>query len=149
MTTDAAAMAPQAQAAIAPPPSTRVPPHAPAARTTPAIAQKPDTASAVGSTVFALILIVALIFGLAWLARRMPGVGAQAGGALRIVGSLALSPRERVVVVDVGGQQLLLSTGTGGTRLLQALDTPLPTAPAAQPFKPFAQVLAQQFGRKP
>lgn len=106
-------------------------------------------AGAVGGTVLALLLVVGVILALAWLAKRMPGIGAVGGGnpALKIVGSLALGPRERVVVVDVGGTQLLLSTGPHGTRALHTLEQPLP-APAHAPT-PFAQVLARQFGKKP
>ena len=51
------------------------------------------------------------------------------------------------VVVAVGDTQLLLATGPGGTRTLHTLEQPLPM-PANTP-SPFAQVLAQQFGKKP
>ena len=106
-------------------------------------------AGAVGGTVLALLLVVGVILALAWLAKRMPGIGAVGGGnpALKIVGSLALGPRERVVVVDVGGTQLLLSTGPHGTRALHTLEQPLPASANAP--SPFAQVLARQFGKKP
>ena len=92
--------------------------------------------------------MVGLILGLAWLAKRMPGMGAAAGNRnLKLVGSLSIGPRERVVVVDVGGTQLLLSTGPGGTRTLHTLEQPLPEQEAGPP-SPFAQVLAQHFGKK-
>ncbi|MGH8084418.1 MAG: flagellar biosynthetic protein FliO [Lysobacter sp.] len=105
-------------------------------------------AGAVGGTVLALLLVVGVILALAWLTKRMPGLGAVGGGnpALRIVGSLALGPRERVVVVAVGDTQLLLATGPHGTRTLHTLEQPLPV-PANAP-SPFAQVLAKQFGKK-
>jgi flagellar protein FliO/FliZ len=107
-----------------------------------------NSAGMVGSTVLALLLVVGVILALAWLAKRMPGLGGVGGGnpALRVVGSLALGPRERLVVVAVGDTQLLLATGPQGTRALHTLDQPLP-APAAAP-SPFAQVLAQHFGKK-
>lgn len=106
-------------------------------------ATSPADAGALGGTFVALVLVVGLILLLGWLARRMPGVAGSGNPALRIVGSLALGPRERVVVVEVGGTQLLLSTGAGGTRALHTLEQPLPVAaPAASPF---AQLLAQQF----
>ena len=114
--------------------------HAPAAAT-------PGAAGTVGGTVFALLFVLALIFALAWLAKRLPGVAGSSHRALRVVASLSLGPRERVVVVDVGGTQLLLGVGAGGTRALHTLDTPLPDAEA--PRAPaFAQLLAQHFGKK-
>lgn len=105
-------------------------------------------AGSVGGALVALLLVVGLIFALAWLARRMPGLGGATGNRnLKLVGSLSIGPRERVVVVDVGGTQLLLSTGAGGTRTLHTLAQPLPEPDGGGP-SPFAQVLAQQFGKK-
>jgi flagellar protein FliO/FliZ len=108
----------------------------------------PGTAGTIGGTLFALLFVLALIFALAWLAKRLPGVAGSSHRALRVVASLSLGPRERVVVVDVGGTQLLLGVGAGGTRALHTLDAPLPEAEA--PRAPaFAQLLAQHFGKKP
>jgi flagellar protein FliO/FliZ len=109
--------------------------------------EAPSAAGAVGGTVFALLFVLALILALAWLAKRMPGVAGASNPALRIVGSLSLGPRERVVVVDVGGTQLLLGVGAGGTRALHTLAAPLPVAERTQ-ATPFAQLLAQHFGKK-
>lgn len=113
----------------------------------PGHAAPPSAVGTLGGTLFALALVLGLIFGLAWLARRMPGVAGMRGNGLRVVASTALSARERLVVVEVGGQQLLLGTGASGTRLLHTLETPLPVEAPAQPV-PFAQLLAQQFGKK-
>ena len=115
----------------------------------PAHAAPPSAAGSVGGTLFALAQVLGLNFGLAWLARRMPGMtGLRGNSGLRVVRSLALGTRERLVVVEVGGTQLLLGTGAGGTRLLHTLDTPLQDEAPAQPT-PFAQLLAQRLGKKP
>jgi len=112
----------------------------------------------VGGAVFALILVVSLILALGWLAKRMPGFGRATGGgnALRIVGSLTLGPRDRVVVVDVGGTQLLLGVGQNGMTTLHTLSEPLPVAQPSQGTPslqnlatPFAQLLAKHLGKKP
>ena len=117
---------------------------------------QPSDGPGIGGAVFALILVVSLILGLGWLARRMPGVGRTSNNALRVVGSLALGPRDRVVVVDVGGTQLLLGVGQGGMTTLHTLSQPLPVAQPSQGTSgmqgvasPFAQLLAQHFGKKP
>src|SRR5690606_29857492 len=80
--------------------------------------QSPATAGTLGGAVFALVLVIGLSLLLSKLARRMPGLGGGGGAnpALRIVGSLALGPRDRLVVVEVGATQLLLGVGAGGTR---------------------------------
>ena len=125
------------------------PAKATAAVQQPVHAAPPSAAGSIGGTLFALALVLGLIFGLAWLARRMPGMtGLRGNAGLRVVRSLALGTRERLVVVEVGGTQLLLGPGAGGTRLLQTLDTPLVDDAPAQPT-PFAQLLAQRLGKKP
>jgi len=112
----------------------------------------------VGGAVFALILVVSLILALGWLAKRMPGFGRASGGgnALRVVGSLTLGPRDRVVVVDVGGTQLLLGVGQNGMTTLHTLTEPLPVAQPSQGTPslqnlatPFAQLLQKHLGKKP
>lgn len=117
---------------------------------------KPADGPGIGGAVFALILVVSLILGLGWLARRMPGVGRSSNNALRVVGSLALGPRDRVVVVEVGSTQLLLGVGQGGMTTLHTLSEPLPVAqpshgtPNLQNFAtPFAQLLQKHLGKKP
>ncbi|MFP7722199.1 flagellar biosynthetic protein FliO [Lysobacter sp. A3-1-A15] len=121
-------------------------PATPRTATTPTPAPA-STAGSVAGSLFALLLVVGLILGLAWLAKRLPGAaGGGANGALRVVASVPLGQRERAVVVDVGGTQLLLGVGPGGTRTLHTLAEPLPQADAPPPF---AQLLAQHFGKKP
>lgn len=106
-------------------------------------------AGSIGGALFSLVLVVGLILALGWLAKRMPGLQRGAGNSnLRVVASVALGPRERAVVVDVGGTQLLLGVGQGGVRALHTLDAPLPVAAAPAAPSPFAQILAQHFGRK-
>ena len=107
-------------------------------------------AGSIGGALFSLVLVVGLILALGWLARRMPGMqrGAAASN-LKVVASVSLGPRERAVVVDVGGTQLLVGVGQGGVRTLHTLAAPLPVAEASNTPSPFAQVLAQHFGRKP
>jgi flagellar protein FliO/FliZ len=113
-----------------------------------AMPQPPAAAGSIGSAVLALVMVIGLILALAWLAKRMPGLrGGSASSALRVVGSLALSPRERLVVVAVGDTQLVLGVGAGGTRTLHTLSEPLPVIETAG-TPAFAQLLSQHFGKK-
>lgn len=122
-----------------------------ATQATPAIGHASAAdAGSIGGALFSLVLVVGLILALGWLAKRMPGLQRGAGNAgLKVVASVALGPRERAVVVDVGGTQLLLGVGQGGVRTLHTLDAPLPAADASATPSPFAQILAQHFGKKP
>ncbi len=108
----------------------------------------PSTPGLFGAFV-ALALVVALIFALAWLLRRLPGGGFRPAEGLTLVASLPLGAKERVVVVEVGGRQLLLGVTAGGIRTLHELPEPLPQAPAPKlpdlrQLPNFAQLLAQK-----
>ena len=56
----------------------------------------------------ALALVVVVIFAIAWALRRMQAAGVAGGGQMKVVAGLPVGPRERVLVVEVGGTQLLL-----------------------------------------
>lgn len=77
-------------------------------------------------SLLALILVLGLILGLAWLLRRLPGHGQSAGGGLRAIASLSIGAKERLLVVEVGGEQLLIGVSPGGVSLLHKLPQPLP-----------------------
>ncbi len=87
-----------------------------------------------GGTLIALAAVVALILFLAWVLRKLPGAGLKSLSGLRVVASLAVGPRERVVLVDCGGQQLLLGVTQHGVNLLYSLPEPLLDAPSQAGF---------------
>ncbi len=104
--------------------------------------------------VLALLGVLALIVGLGWLLKRMPGSGFKPAEGLRVVASLNVGAKERVVVVDVNGEQLLLGVTAGGINTLHRLPEPLPAPePARLPdFKNlpnFAQLLQQRLRKEP
>ena len=91
----------------------------------------PDTASSMLTVLLSLGLILGGFIVVAWLARRyLPGMGAQ--GVVKVVGTTAVGPRERVVVVEVDGTWLLLGVGGGNVRLLHTLPKPEQTQEAAR-----------------
>lgn len=99
--------------------------------------------------VFALLLVLGLIVGLGWLLKRMPGSGFRPAAGLKLVASLPLGAKERVVVVEVGGQQVMLGVTAGGISALHTLPealppTPPPALPDLKKLPDFAQLLAQK-----
>lgn len=92
----------------------------------------------------ALFLILGLLFGTAWLARKLSGGKGFGQGEMKIVGGVALGPRERIVLVEVGDTWLVIGIVPGQIRTLHqlpkgtALDVEA-TAGAAE--TPFAQWL--------
>lgn len=69
----------------------------------------------------ALALIVGLLFGTAWLARKVSGGKGFGQGGMRIIGGVALGPRERIVLVEVGENWLVIGIVPGQIRTLHRL----------------------------
>lgn len=91
----------------------------------------------------ALTLIVALLFGTAWLARKASGGKGFGQGGMKIVGGVALGPRERIVLVEVGDDWLVIGIVPGQIRTLHSLPkgSTLAADLQATADKPFAQWL--------
>ena len=86
-----------------------------------------DVTTGLLQTTLGLMLVLALIIGIAWLVKRFGQVQSGAQGKLKVVGGVSLGTRERVVLLQVGDQQLVLGVAPGQIRTLHVLETPLPT----------------------
>ncbi|MBN4664800.1 flagellar biosynthetic protein FliO [Pandoraea nosoerga] len=99
-----------------------------------------------------LVLVLALLFGLAWLAKRFGLQRPMGSGNVRIVGSAAVGQRERVVVVEVAGDWVVLGVAPGQVRSLHVIDAervadlpaPAPAAPVGAQANRAAQAFAQK-----
>ncbi|CDF85267.1 flagellar biosynthetic protein FliO [Pseudomonas sp. QL9] len=91
-----------------------------------------------------LVLVVGLIFLLAWLVRRMQHFGPRSNQAIKLVASQALSPRDRLLLVQVGEEQILLGLTPGRITPLHVLKEPVRSVEPAEPATPeFAQRLLE------
>lgn len=81
--------------------------------------------------VLGLLFLLIIVAGGWWLTRRMAGVQFSGGNrSLRVIATTMVGPRERVVLLEVGGgEQLLLGVAPGQVTLLKQLDQPLPSDP--------------------
>jgi flagellar protein FliO/FliZ len=92
-------------------------------------AAAPDTAGSLLTVLVSLALILGGFVAVAWLARRyLPGMASQ--GAVKVVGTTSVGPRERVVVVEVDDTWLTLGVGGGNVRLLHTRPKPVAGAEA-------------------
>ncbi|MGX5731766.1 flagellar biosynthetic protein FliO [Pseudoxanthomonas beigongshangi] len=103
----------------------------------------------IGGALVGLILVLGLILGLAWLLKRLPGagLGLRPNDQLRVVTSLSVGTKERLLVVEVGGEQLLVGVSPGGIATLHRLPEPLPPVPV-QPLPNFAELLAKRLRKE-
>ena len=78
------------------------------------------------SFIGSLFVVVLSILAFGWLYGRLrPGSG-QGADRIQIVATRPLGPKERLVVVDLDGEQLLLGVSQGHMQTLHKLERPLP-----------------------
>lgn len=75
-----------------------------------------------------LAIILVLIVGMAWAMRRMGRFNSGAQGELRILAGLSVGQRERVVLLQVGKEQILIGVSPAGVNPLHKLEEPLATS---------------------
>jgi flagellar protein FliO/FliZ len=166
----AAAPAPaaaDATAAPAPASAASTPATVPAAPPGPlamTIPTPPANASSTGggllSTTLALLFVLALMLGLAWFLKRFGPKGLGGGNSnVKLVGSLSVGARERILVVEVGEQWIVVGASPGRMNALATMprqdsgepaqQTGLPSAlPTANFAEWFKQTIEKRNGNK-
>ena len=79
------------------------------------------TAGGIGQATLALLLVLAAIFAIAWMARKIRGRVTGGGQGIEVLAQAAVGPRERVVIVRVGNTRLLLGVAPGRVSALHEL----------------------------
>lgn len=85
----------------------------------------PNPSEYVGQIVMSLILVLLIIFAAAWLLRRFGRFSAVAEGKLQVLGAISVGQRERIMLVQVGEEQLLIGVTTSRISTLHRLNAPL------------------------
>ncbi|MBA4287610.1 MAG: flagellar biosynthetic protein FliO [Pseudomonas sp.] len=94
-----------------------------------------------------LLLVVGVIFLLAWLMRRVQQIVPRGGQVIKILATQALGPRDRLVLVQVGGEQVLLGLTPGNITSLHVLKEPVHMPDAEPASIEFAQRLMELLGK--
>jgi len=82
---------------------------------------------------FGLALVLAAIAASAWLARRLGAGSAHGARLMKVVSALPVGAKERVVVVEIEGQWMVLGVAPGRVSALATLPRgELPQATVAQ-----------------
>lgn len=94
-----------------------------------------------------LLLVIGLIFMLAWVMRRVQQIVPRGGQVIKVVATQALGPRDRLVLVQVGDEQILLGLTPGNITALHALKEPVHVADTEPASSEFAQRLMELLGK--
>ena len=90
-----------------------------------------------GGLLLVLILVVCLIWGL----KKFRYLPAGSGGSIQLIGTLPLGQREKVVVVQLGDEQLVLGVSAGRIDCLHALKNPISIDPKLSASNSFSETL--------
>ena len=105
----------------------------------------PDAGTGLVRSVLGLAVVLVLIMGCAWLARRFGNrVGGGQARLLKTVSALSVGQRESVVVVELGDQWLVLGVAPGRVNTLAQMPRQaMPEAARTAGATAFAQLLAR------
>lgn len=79
-----------------------------------------DLAGSLGQMAFGLVVVVGVLLVCLWLLKRVSAPRGSARG-LRVLGAAPVGPRERIVLVEVGGKVLVLGVAPGRVNKLHTL----------------------------
>ena len=85
--------------------------------------------------VLGLVVVIVLIVLLTWIMRRVGTMNPQISGSMRVLGALSVGTRERVVLLKIGEEQVLVGVAPGRVQALHVLDNPIQSAPDEQQNK--------------
>ena len=72
-----------------------------------------------------LAAVIAFIFALSWVIKRLKLAGPRSRGELAVIDQVAVGPKERIVLVRVGESQVLVGLSAGGMVALTPLAVPI------------------------
>jgi flagellar protein FliO/FliZ len=135
--TDAAAPAQQAATPAPAAPGTAAPAAAPAVAAAPAAATtSPGSAGSLLQVVFGLLVVLGLLAGALWFLKRMGGGRFAPGSVVKIVGGVSVGNRERVMVVEVADQWIVIGVAPGRVTTLASMPRQDQPAANAAPGSP-------------
>lgn len=78
-----------------------------------------------GQIVLSLVLVLLIIFVAAWLLRRYGRYPGVAQGNLKVLGALSVGQRERIMLLQVGNEQVLVGVTSSRISRLHLLEEPV------------------------
>ncbi len=112
----------------------------------------PDLGGSALQMALGLIAVLALLLGTLWLLKRLNQPRGVVAGLMRVVGGVAIGPRERVVILELGNSWLVLGVAPGQvTTLAEIPRQELPSAakvPTVGEFPGWLRQIIEGRGKK-
>lgn len=110
----------------------------------------PASAGSLLKVLFGLIAVLALLAGTAWLLRRFGVANTASPGAVKLVGGLSVGGRERILVVEVADQWIVVGVAPGRVSALSTMPKQEGVAlpPSAPMTKSFSSWLQQTIDKR-
>lgn len=112
----------------------------------------PDLGSSALQMVLGLIVVLALLLGALWLLKRLSQPRGAAAGLMRVVAGVAIGPRERVVILELGNSWLVLGVAPGQVTTLAEIPRqelpPSALVPVAGELPAWLKHLVETRGKK-
>jgi flagellar protein FliO/FliZ len=83
----------------------------------------PGAGTAAAQVALSLLVVLGLVAALAWMLRRLRLAPRASSGSMRIAADIALGPRERLVLLQVGDRQALVGVSNAGIHSIELLST--------------------------
>jgi flagellar protein FliO/FliZ len=109
---------------------------------------EPLSGGTMAQVALGLLFVLLLVIGGAWLLKRMGGFAIAGNSTLKILGGLSMGARERVVLMQVGEEQILIGVSPGRIQTLHVLDKPINVNDKDKPEPGFAERLSEALARR-
>ena len=108
----------------------------------------PDVTASILKVSAGLLLVIFAIFGSAWFFRRFGGFSPTANDSLKVIGGLTLGQKEKIVLLQVGEEQVLIGVAPGNIQKLHVLEKPIKlNEETDKETKPFSESLGDALGK--
>jgi flagellar protein FliO/FliZ len=103
-----------------------------------------------GQMLLGLLLVLAAVFAVAWVARRLRGASSSGANGIEVLAQASLGAKEKAVILRVDGERLLVGVAAGEVTLLKTLspeDSAAPPAVTGNQVASFAALLKRSLGK--
>lgn len=102
------------------------------------------SATSLVQMIIALIFVLVAVVMLGWFSKRFIGASRSSGGKIKILSGTSVGSREKLMLIQVGEEQMLIGVAPGRVSKLHHFDNPVVEVADADPkLTPFALKLHQ------